>query len=122
MFRNSCANDQDACARHQYKATGGAEDPHREKEPKILYSGACEQPANTSGAARDKAASGQGEAGRGPSRSVDSIFIFSKPHPSIQPQSYRQNLLDESIDQYLGITFAIDQYVGPIDSSHVFLP
>ncbi len=46
------------------------------KEPKMLYSGAWEQPTNTSGAVRDKPARGRNEVIRRRSRSVDSMFIF----------------------------------------------
>src|ERR1700684_204417 len=50
------------------------------KEPKMLYSGAWEQPTNTSGAARDKPAKARNEVIRRRSRSVASMFIFSRPH------------------------------------------
>jgi hypothetical protein len=50
------------------------------KEPKMLYSGAWEQPTNTSGAARDKPARGRSEVIRRRSRSVDSVFISGRPH------------------------------------------
>jgi hypothetical protein len=50
------------------------------KEPKMLYSGAWEQPTNTSGATRDKPARGRSEVIRRRSRSVDSVFISGRPH------------------------------------------
>jgi hypothetical protein len=50
------------------------------KEPKMLYSGAWEQPTNTSGAASDKPARGRSEVIRRRSRGVDSIFISGRPH------------------------------------------
>ena len=50
------------------------------KEPKMLYSGAWEQPTNTSGAARDKPARRQSGVIRRRSRSVDSVFMSGRPH------------------------------------------
>lgn len=50
------------------------------KEPRILYSGAWEQPANTSGAAKDNPARARNEVVRGRSLSVDSMFTFNRPH------------------------------------------
>jgi len=50
------------------------------KEPKMLYSGAWEQPTNTSGAARDKPARGRSEGIRSRSRSVDSVLMSGRPH------------------------------------------
>jgi hypothetical protein len=50
------------------------------KEPKMLYSGAWEQPTNTSGAIRDKPARRRGEVIRRRSRSVDSVFMSGRPY------------------------------------------
>jgi hypothetical protein len=50
------------------------------KEPKMLYSGAWEQPTNTSGAARDKPARRRSEVIRRRSRCVDSVFTSGRPH------------------------------------------
>src|SRR5271168_4729362 len=49
------------------------------KEPKMLYSGAWEQPANTSGAAKDKPARGRSEVIRRRSLSVHSVFMSGRP-------------------------------------------
>src|ERR1700733_12024352 len=49
------------------------------KEPKMLYSGACEQPTNTRDAAKDNPARGWSGVIRRRSRSVDSTFIFIRP-------------------------------------------
>src|SRR5580698_6323784 len=49
------------------------------KEPKMLYSGAWEQPANTSGATRDRPARQRSEVFRRRSRSVDLGFMSGRP-------------------------------------------
>ena len=46
----------------------------------MLYSGPCEQPARTSGAARRKPAKGRNEVTRRRSRSVDSVLMSDRPH------------------------------------------
>src|SRR5580658_4530777 len=50
------------------------------KDPKMLYSGAWEQPTNTSGAARNKPARRRSEVIRRRPRSVDSLFMSGRPH------------------------------------------
>ncbi len=70
----------------------------------MLYSGAWEQPTNTSGAARDKPGK---PPTRGHSASIAlrrfGIHIKQTSYISIKPQSSGPNLLDEGIDQYLRI-------------------
>ena len=60
------------------------------KEPKMLYSGAWEQPSNTSGAARDTPARTPTEGVRCRSRSVDSIFMpgISRMCPILVPVEF----------------------------------
>src|ERR1700677_1294687 len=53
------------------------------KEPKMLYSGAWEQPTNTSGA-RDKPARGRSEVIRRRPRSVVLAFTLGKPQICLQ--------------------------------------
>lgn len=49
------------------------------KEPKMLYSGAWEQPTNSSGAASDKPARRRNDVIRRRSRSIDPVFMSDRP-------------------------------------------
>ena len=108
------------------------------KEPKMLYSGAWEQPTNTSGAARDKPARAPSEVLRRRARSVDSVFIsgqtlsltFGLSHrvkgriywtkvsvdTLVSDHRYQTIVGWKSAHRYFGI----EQYVSPIDSAPRF--
>src|SRR5271156_918934 len=107
------------------------------KEPKMLYSGAWEQPTDTSGATRDKPARGPSEVVRRRLRSVDSVFItghlnltFRLSH-SVRDGIYWTKvsvntlvLGDPEPVQPLRVrrppTIWFDRYVRPIDSAPHF--
>src|SRR5277367_3437348 len=82
------------------------------KEPKMLYSGAWEQPTNVNGTVRDKAPSTGNEGVGRRSRSVDSVFISGRPHrcrfspPSCLPPRLYGPSIGRSLDS-LSLTFSI---------------
>lgn len=108
------------------------------KEPKMLYSGACEQPANIS-AARDKPERGRSAVIRRRSRSVDSVFMSGATLiPGIGRSLKRlclryrlsHRVKGESIglryrsiplhQKHVGGCLASNRYVRPIDSTAHF--